>query len=193
MTHFVSGWARSIALLIVIHATLCAQAPTAKTYRITLDVSADEAIKGEIVSYLSREWRSLSDVVLVDNAPEFRIEIIAMAIHEKGGSTLGYMLSMVVAKPRNPAMVRGAISAFVEKETARNFLFELFTEGEIFVYHTVVTGPDLPKLCKKAVATIDGEVLEPERQWMQGLQDKYKKPNEQNPTLPVKNKIKRPQ
>lgn len=169
-----------------------AQEQSAKnTFRVTLDVSGSELIKGEVVSYISRELRSLTDIVLVDSDPDLRVEVVALANKDRLGNLLGYTLSIVVAKRLKPAFVRGVINAFVHKDGERKLMLDLFSSQERLISHSIVTGADLQGLSKKIVADIDGEVIEAERKEWQSIVDDVNKELEKKPVTPNTNNQKK--
>lgn len=50
-------------------------------------------------SYVSRELRGMSDVVITHSEPDLIVEIVALEMHSEGRLDLGYALSIVVAEP----------------------------------------------------------------------------------------------
>lgn len=62
-------------------------------FKVKLEVSCNDEIKNEIYSYLSRELRSLGDVVLVDSNEYYTIQIVGMTTKTKDGYNAGITLS----------------------------------------------------------------------------------------------------
>lgn len=194
MRYIIKIFGRVGILLFATTILVYAQEQSAKnTFRVTLDVSGSELIKSEVTSYISRELRSLTDIVLVDSDPDLRIEVVALASKDRLGNLLGYTLSIVVAKRLKPAFVRGVIHAFVHKEGERKLMLDLFSSQERLVSHSIVTGADLQGLSKKIVADIDGEVIEAERKEWQSIIDDVNKELEKKPLTPNTNNQKKPE
>ena len=154
-----------------------------RTFRVMLNISASEDIQSEITSYISRELRSFKDILIVEKDPYLRVSIVALA-NKINNNKVGYSISVVVAKRLEPAMIKGVIAAFVEKETAGDFMYDMFAGGETMLHHSVITGPDIHNLCKSIVADIDGDVIEAERKEFQTIIDDAMKGLEKNGKKP---------
>lgn len=67
---------------------------------VGLDISAHDEIKNQVYSYISRELRSLGDVKLVENDPNWTIQVVAMQIENKLKVKTGVAVSVVIIKRR---------------------------------------------------------------------------------------------
>jgi hypothetical protein len=75
--------------------------------RVYLTVSGDEQIENEVRSYISRELRSLKNVLLVVNDQDLSISILAQKDKAVNGKFLGsYTMSVVVTSHLQEDLVR---------------------------------------------------------------------------------------
>ncbi len=133
--------------------------------RVKLSVSADDTIRGEVTSYLSRKLRGISDIDVVENDPRFVISVIAMVNRNRGGTHTGNTLSVVVESPvRYP---RDSLAMKLDENTLKMTDLLFWKTTRILGHFVQVGAPDeLEDLCKKIVASIDGEIFE---EWRKGL------------------------
>jgi hypothetical protein len=164
--------------LLIPQATFSQESQPKFSCRISLDITADDKIKGEISSYISRELRSLGDVVITGTDPALKIEIVALEVNS-GNSSVGYAISVLVSKPID-SFALDLIASAPSSSEDKQFMRGVYLDYRKLVSHFVQTGPhsDLPLTCKKIVTTIDSDAIEGERKMWQTLQD-YRKKNPQ--------------
>lgn len=63
---------------------------------VELDITADKEITNEVYSYISRELRSIGDVKLVEENPDWVINVVAMQTENIAGHSTGVVFSVVV-------------------------------------------------------------------------------------------------
>lgn len=162
---------------------------------VQLSIAAPYEIKNLVHSYLSRELRSLGDIKLVENDPEWIIDIIACQVKDRTGYVGGVMFSVVIEKRyRMPvellmSTVRSAFRITSDdwnklKET-RQYLEEAFTEIDTacnfkdLVHHKLRTGNsrDMQSICQEIVADFDAEHLNKQRETFLRIQGKMSKYN----------------
>ncbi len=110
----------------------------AQPIRVKLSVRADQNFEAELRSYLHRELRSLADVSVVQEAPDYYLEIVAGRSDSVQGVG-AYALSCVALRSLPLELVGHALLI----QDSRKFLGEA---------------------ARAVVATFDADVLEPERQ-----------------------------
>lgn len=165
---------------------------------VKLEISASKELENQIYSYLSRELRSLGDVQLVENDPEWFIHIVALQVKDKTGFIGGVVFSIVIEKGYKipvDILLLAVMDVFQissddwEKlKEKRQKLEETFTtiitNGLIrdllardLVLHSLRTDtPDnIHNLCKDIVADFDAEFLKKERDSRQKLIDMFSK------------------
>jgi hypothetical protein len=106
-----------------------------------------------------------------------------MANTNRGGTHAGYTLSVVVESPVPYRQVRDLLAKKLDEKTLEmtDLLFENTTR---ISSHFVQVGPpdELEDLCKKIVASIDGEIFEDSRkfsqQFLEGLKKDQPSPRE---------------
>lgn len=145
-------------------------------YRVKLNVSATENIKGEVVSYLSRQLRQISDIDIVDDDPTIIISVIALETRNKGGLSTGYALSILVQRPIRYPQMREVLATKLDKG-AMAVLDLAFVNSTAILSHFIQTGgsDELESLCRKIIADIDGNVFENERKFSRQLVEEFKK------------------
>ncbi|HEV8543238.1 MAG TPA: hypothetical protein VGR78_12655 [Verrucomicrobiae bacterium] len=76
--------------------------PSSETIRVKVDGKAPDDVKPQIQSYIKRELRSLKDVEISDEKPQYEIRVEAMEISTKtaGRTNLnGYAFSALLLSP----------------------------------------------------------------------------------------------
>ncbi len=181
----------TLALIALCFASVYAQ-QNKLTLRVVLDVSVKDEIKNDVISYISRELRSLGDVVIVEGEsdPQYKILVIGGIGSSKLKQNLGYAFSVVVTRTRkdNAQLAELLIPKCVSKEI-KDSLVGFMTSGESLLHYTLLTDSDLRRLCSDLVTGIDGDVFNETRRTYQRLRDK---PLPSSPT-PSENKTKNPQ
>ena len=148
--------------------------------RVQVSVSSGDQISGEITSYINRELRNLHDVIVTDDKPEYRINIVAMENRLTNGVRTGYSLSVIVTTPFDPSVLKLVVALALGQKDEKtslelqNRITKDTLDYEMIVQHYVQTGgqDDLRGICEKVVASFDGEVLERTRKAHQEVIDK---------------------
>jgi hypothetical protein len=154
--------------------TARAQDPPFHT-RVKLDVVGDQGLHDQIVSFASRELRSLNGVTLVDEKPEWIVSLAAREVVLESGKKAGFAIAYLVsASTEGDALERivkdggGSVSP-----SAWKTLHEQVDKAVIVVLFNVATGSpeDLQSTLQKIVASFDARTLEPIRKYWQKLND----------------------
>jgi hypothetical protein len=154
--------------------------PAKYSTTVKLDISADDKIKNQVYSYLSRELRSLGDVKVVDDNLGWTIKVLAQELSNQAGHKTGIVMSSVYLKApwadnRFALAANTFLRGMAEKgedyvpdneevwawpSVDRCLRSHLFFCGQVLQ----VGGPeDLQALCKNSVATFDAKFLIAER------------------------------
>jgi hypothetical protein len=64
-------------MLILVHVPF---AMAGEKHRILLNIDAEDAIKNQLTSYITRELRSLGDVVIVQENPHWSLDILGIEL-----------------------------------------------------------------------------------------------------------------
>jgi hypothetical protein len=150
--------------------------PEKRTIRVQIDVTASEAIKNEVSSYLKREFRALGDVEQVDKKPYLRIRIMAMSLSSVTGHNAGFALSVLVTRPVDVEWLNNYYSTTLNANQLE--LLNALIKNSEGVFDTLLRiggSNDLQQMCKKLVADIDADYIEPERKFEQKMDDQIKK------------------
>jgi len=191
----------SPALLIVVLVSLAVgnsekTGPPKYTTKVRLDIAANEEIKNEVYSYLSRELRSLGDAKLVEDNPDWTIKVIALQIKTKAGYKSGITLSVVITKRLSEqAILKEGLEAarqekllldeLISEPDSRNSesllsmasfwhnRLEYLANLNTIHAHWLMVGDtkDLQHLCQGIVADFDAEHLKTDRKMWQMVQE----------------------
>lgn len=140
--------------------------------KVQIDVSADKEIENQVYSFVSREFRSLSDVTIVNKKPEYILNIIAMQVKATDGHITGFAISSVVEKPLYSEELlnwkRNKEDLDLDEYFANSFTVNCSPKN-----HQLSIGgsTDLQNMCKKIIADFDVCVLEQDRKIHQKLYD----------------------
>ncbi len=145
-----------------------------KTFNISLSVSCDDDnIKSEIKNYVSRELRSLGDVLITSVDNEYELSIVVVSSIKAHITLASLMLSKYDIEGLYPML----------DEKFRMFKDAPFSPLPDNLYfrpkHYVITGynNNIPEICRQLVLFIDEEVLQGVRganeQWR--AYEKYRK------------------
>lgn len=143
-------------------------------WKVKVTVSADESIKNSVSSYLNRELRSLGDVDIVDNNPEWQLSILGGELETAGGRKTGVVLSTVILTPFNSKILLSQQLKPEYKDKALQMTSQLFWYPE----HWLRIGPadSLQTLCKEIIAAFDTKYLEEQRRSRRSFKELLEKP-----------------
>lgn len=146
--------------------------------RVQVVVQVDnESIKRKIVSYVSRELRSLGDVVVTDHEPRYIIDILALEGAFVSGKPTGTIaLSTVLSEPLKET-AQGKLLRQVLESKGWEWILVYVKDDNLYVTHWVQSGDtkDLRSLCETLVAWMDSQQFETRRRIWQASQDELSK------------------
>ena len=168
---------KGVALLITL--LLSAQAlpgqhvpPPKFSATVQLLLQCDDApLKSQFTSYLSRELRSLGDVAIVEEKPDFQISAIIMTIQTREDeSPRGFVIAVRTTKPETTewwtAEWLKRFLGVVGVEKLKLDLLKVEHEGDMHnLQFSLATGSldHVQQTCLQIIADFDTEVLGPER------------------------------
>ncbi|NOX35926.1 MAG: hypothetical protein GXO78_00140 [Calditrichaeota bacterium] len=183
----------SILLLIFCFSYLFSQLHKENEFRLSilLTVSADEDLQSEILSYLTREFRSIPDVEIVEENPDWIISVVASKLMLKNGYIAGIAISVSYIQMPNKKLkyaINRALYPINNEDKSvlyllnKSILFflNLYVKNLTYFHHhelLLVPLEDLKQICQKFVAEFDGEYLEPQRKRFYEDQQNSKKSN----------------
>lgn len=140
--------------------------------QVTLHVDLPQEVQPAAISYFSRELRALSDIEIVDQDPDFIIEVVGVQ-NQVSGTTVGYTLSTVLLRVMRSDIVDIVAGAdqtpAIYKQGLRNYM-----EGAgHMLWHNVraTSIGNFPTTCRTIIADIDGHAFEEDRKtWRQYVQ-----------------------
>ena len=134
---------------------------TGNRFRVQVNVAGKESIKGLVTSYINRELRSLRDVEIVYNNPDWELDIVALEVFtESSRKIIGVALSTIILRKFNHQfLVRLLPKSY--RETVTHQTSGLYN----FPGHNLRMGAtdDLREICNEIVADFDTDYLEKER------------------------------
>jgi hypothetical protein len=138
--------------------------------RVSVSVTADNLnVKNEIESNISRELRSLGDIIVTHDQPGWLLSIVAKETTNQRGDKTGYAISTTVLEPFQRKYMLDAVN--VDDKTK-----DLLFKGTANLYYYInqwisLGGPDdLKNMCNSLVAKFDSENLKPSRDLKQTLE-----------------------
>jgi hypothetical protein len=135
--------------------------------RVSVSVSADKNIQGQIESYITRELRSLGDVIVTDDNPRWTLSIIALTTANVRGQKTGIAMSIVILEPF-------CCSEYVANQVPEDVKvsISLLTMG-LYGYSDhwlrICSPEDMRSLCTGIVADFDSKHLKKAREALQIL------------------------
>lgn len=152
-------------LLFALSNNASAQNDQKFSVRIGIEIVADQEIKNEALSYLSREFRSLNDAIITDQLPEYTFQIVILTAATKNGYPAGYAMSLVITEPIDQATIRIINDNLNLNETQFEILNYLLARQKKINTHQLFTFPSdgLRGTLQKIVASFDAETLIPLR------------------------------
>lgn len=145
---------KKIIIIMAIMLLLAQSANSMTTARVRLTVAGDENLKGEVKSYLSRELRSLNDILITDENLDYELRVIAMNASTTAQRDVGIILSVTILKP---------LQAFRKIVGDKNENYD--SDFSIFLIDWLRIGgnSDLRQLCQSIIADFDSDFLEHDR------------------------------
>jgi hypothetical protein len=152
-----------------------------KSITVQVTVSAPDSIKREALIFLTLELRALGDVEVVDTAPRYQIEVVALETSSRASTVpTGYAVSAIVTSPIDLSLLKFLFKQGGQADNAGLYdsLFKATEEAtaghELILGHYLRIGPsdELAKLCAGLIATIDGETFEGYRKTMREVKQK---------------------
>ena len=139
----------------------------ATTVHLSISYNADATVKAQIISFFSRELRSLGDVTVVDEKGHYIISAVGVPLRA-GGKTNGFALAIVFL--RQPQEAEWATDRWfhdmigVEQVIPKrlDILRALLQHGPEYLDSYLETGPfdSLQNICQKVVALLDTNILD---------------------------------
>jgi hypothetical protein len=125
--------------------------------RVKVTVTASDNVMGTLNSYMKKELLSLNDVELVDEKPEWEINITASELRTVGGYKVGFAVSTVIITHYNNQMLADFFQQKF-KDTGLEMTSKLYLHPEHRL--DIVPPDDLYKICKDIVENFDTNYLE---------------------------------
>jgi len=152
--------------------------------RVSVSISANDNIKGQIESYISRELRSLGDVIVTDDNPDWVLHIVALEPTSKGGNKVGIILSVVITRPFKSNGLNVLLIVLREvKKNEREILSSMTADLNSIASHEIRVGSpeDLRNMCNSIVADFDTDQIKPFRESWLEMQDIVKQNEKTSP------------
>jgi len=145
--------------------------------RVQLDVSARKEIERKVTGYLTREFRLLGDVVLVETSPEWVLSVIAAELENESGDKTGMVLSVTLLAPFDARFFKEYVIPDCVQNGPRwkNVIDISLADLYQLRDHWVEVGPDLASVCNSLVENFNKRHLDEKRRiWQAVLEDLQK-------------------
>jgi len=145
--------------------------------RVQLDVSARQEIERKVTGYLTREFRLLGDVALVETNPEWVLSVIAAELENESGDKTGMILSVTLLAPFDAGFFKEYVIPGCVQSGPRlkNFIDINLADLYQLRDHWVEVGPDLANVCNSLVENFSKRHLDDKRRiWQSVLEDLQK-------------------
>lgn len=121
-----------------------AQTPPKYVAKVQLSVLCEDgSLKSQFTSFLSRELRSLGDVTMVEEKPDFVISVGVLKVQKVGEITTGFAASSLVTKPLAADIVTGPVLVLGHNlDVGATGDIQSKCQGMIADFDTSVLGPD---------------------------------------------------
>ena len=127
---------------------------------LSLSLHRDPRTSDQVEIFLKRELRSLGDVDVTDEDPDYILSIVPLKNQNQAGVVTGYTISVLLTSP----VATNVLHYIVDADSLTNA--QRFCSGLVRVEdHEVVVCPpgELRKTCEGLIATIDTQNFEPTR------------------------------
>jgi len=148
-------------------------------FRVYINVIGDDSIKDNIYSYLSRDLRTLGDIVLTEDEYDYELCVIGLVAENKIGNEIGIVLSIVVnQKFDNKYFAENIFKNSDNKNLFLSITGALYHEPKHYLYLTSTDG--LKSLCSDFIVTFDVDTLQYVRDLRQKIKDIFNEYEENN-------------
>ncbi len=160
-----------IFLLLVVTVSLTAQTKAKWSTTVELNIDGPPALRDAATSYLSREFRSVGDVRLVDSKPEYELDIVMIEVTTKTDRKTGWAMSMSLIWHRDATWITSMLDLPAKTNEVLN---EYLSDSQKFLTHSLWTGGegDLASACTDMVVNIDARIFERSRKAFNAALDK---------------------
>lgn len=165
----------AIVLIFTLASSAKAQNPLKFRAHVTVNVRADEELKGTVISHINRELTNLKDVRLDDHEPEWKLQVQATEVLTNSGNKSGIALSMVIlckfSDHRPPPLMHYNNRKTLDKKPPSPYYYadNLLKTGSM---------EDLTELCSEIVTEFNTRYLEENRKnhkyWVSMLRGTFK-------------------
>lgn len=133
---------------------------------VGVDVSGNDSVKNRVVSYVGRELRSLGDVTVANDHPDYELSLIVLKTSNIQGFNTGYTIGTSVStKFYNQYVVQAAQQKYKKVVSSSTSNLYIFTES----YLNTGSPKELRKICRQIVANFDTDVLQKQRDMVDKL------------------------
>jgi len=161
------------------------------SFRVQVNVTAEAALKTQLISYLSRALRSLDDIIVTDLNPDYMVSVVALELNVKGREdSSGFAFSTLISVPSwsyadREYMREGLPDKDYEQleEAADYFELEDY-ERVIGHYLQIYSFDELRDYVEDIVVKLDGDYLEPVRLSRERMRESLREWRRKNETLP---------
>lgn len=141
-----------------------AQAPSGFVARVDIVFDVPESIEHVFQDCILRELRSLGDVRLTKDNPQYRITVMALP-NKTRDEVIGFTFSILITRPFDKNVLRPLLMSGNLGEREKRLLFVVGNNYEKIVKNSLLTCPpeELGRVCNEIVSGFNADLLEKDR------------------------------
>jgi hypothetical protein len=138
--------------------------PTKFSARVNLVVDVPENIEQLFADCLMQELRSIGDIILTNNNPQYRITVMALP-NRTEKEDIGFTFSILISRPIDMNILRTVLSSEKISEDEKKILVLIGKNYEKIEKTSLLTcSPnELGRICKEIVSGFNADILENDR------------------------------
>lgn len=149
---------------LILSPAIAEETPT-KAFRVAIEVTVpDDELQDRVAMYLRNELRSLGDVEVTDDNPDFKLFAMVTEMKSSTGGRIAYVLGISITRFFPDGYVDSIISAHLSnvREVAGKLEALAIYENQ-FISVAGAREADLIKTVTNSVARINAHILQPQR------------------------------
>lgn len=161
-----------LVVVSLLAGNLSVEAAPGKKFRVQVNISGQEDVKGSLAKPVQEEFAPIKDVELVTEKPELFVELIAVAPRNEEKEPVAFLVSVLVSQHFSKEHWDGVYTTMLEgvpqrpddKREKGNKTLQSATKGLIRKQsYYVEGGNDLREIARKIVAAFNHAQLDPLR------------------------------
>ena len=148
-----------------------AAAPPEFMARVEIVIDAPESIERVFQQCMVKEFKSLGDITLAKDNPQYRITVMALP-NKTRDEVIGFTFSILITRPLDLNALKSLLMSKHLGDNEKRVLFIIGSNYEKVEKASLLTCPpeELGRICSEIVASFDSDLLEKDRRlWNSAL------------------------